>query len=233
MSKTSLLLLAVLFCFNANANEASIKETLQKNYPQVGKIDQVNKTPIAGLYEVVNDGNLFYTDDKAQYIFTGNIIELKNRKNLTEERSQKLFAISFNSLPFELAVKRVKGNGERKMAYFTDTNCSYCKKLEYELKNVDNVTLYRFLYPILTGSEERVNHILCADDPNKKFEDWMLNGVAPPPAKCSNQTEAVVALGKKLHVNGTPSLIFANDRKVPGYMPAAELEKALNAAAGR
>ena len=228
MFKPLLLLLATLFCFNAYADEAKVKSILQKNYPQIGNVEGVYKAPFLGLYEVVADDQLFYTDEKARYLINGNIYDLKSGRNLTEERSHKLFAVEFDKLPFELALKKVKGNGSRKMAYFTDPNCGYCKKLEGELKNVDNVTLYRFLYPLFPGSDEKVRNILCSNDPNKTWEDWMTSGVKPPSGNCATQTEKVIALGKKLHVNGTPTLLFANNKQIPGYMPAAELEKALN-----
>lgn len=232
MFRYLLLLLAAVFCLNAHADEAKVKSTLKKNYPQIGNVVNVYKAPYLGLYEVVTDDQLFYTDEKAQYLINGSIYDMKNGRNLTEERSRKLFAVEFDKLPFDIAIKRVKGNGQRKMAYLTDPNCGYCKKLEGELKNVDNVTLYRFLYPIFPGSDEKVRNILCSTDPNKTWEDWMLNGVLPPSGNCATQTEKVLALGKKLHVTGTPTLIFADGLLVPGYMPAADLEKTLNGAAG-
>lgn len=227
-----LLLLVAIFCSNAFADEAAVKSILQKEYPQMGAIDKVYKAPYLGLYEVVTDGQLFYTDEKARYLINGSIYDLKTGRNLTEERSRKLFAVDFNKLPFELALKQVKGNGERKLAFLTDPNCGYCRKLEGALKNVDNITLYRFLYPIFPGSDIKVRNILCSKDPNKTWEDWMLNNVQPPEAKCTTQTEKVLALGKKLNVHGTPTLIFVDGTQVPGYLPAAELEKALNGAAG-
>ena len=232
MYRYLLLLLSIFICFNAYADEAKVKSILQKNYPQVGKVNNVYKSPYFGLYEVVTDDQLFYTDENVQYLINGSIYDLKTGHNLTEERSRVLFAVDFNSLPFEAAIKRVKGNGQRKLAYLTDPNCGYCKKLEAELKNINNVTLYRFLYPIFQGSDEKVRNILCSSDPNKAWEDWMLNGTQPHQANCATQTEKVLALGKKLHVNGTPTLIFADGLQVPGYMPAAELEKSLNSAAG-
>lgn len=232
-----IMLLAMLFISAnviADSDEDKIKAALQKKYPQMVGVDQVYKSNIMGLYEVVMDGQLFYTDPKTQYLINGSIFDLKQDRNLTEERSKKLFAINFDSLPLELAVKRVKGNGSRRMAYLTDPNCGYCKRLENELKNIDNVTLYRFLYPIFPGSDEKVRNVLCSADPNKTWEDWMVNGVQPPDAKCATQTEKVVALGKKLFVNGTPTLVFADGTKVPGYLPAADLERALNnGSAGR
>ena len=228
MLKILPLLLITLFCFGAQANEANVKSTLEKNYPQIGTIDAVYKAPFLGLYEVVASNQLFYTDEKVHYIVMGNIIDLKNGINLTEDRSRQLFAIDFSKLPLEAAIKRVKGNGQRKLAYFTDPNCGYCQKLENGLKGIDNVTLYRFLYPIFPGSDEIVRNILCASDPNQAWEDWMLNHVKPANAECPTQTDTVKALAKRLHVSGTPNLIFADGKQVPGYIPPADLEKALN-----
>ncbi|MDQ3267257.1 MAG: DsbC family protein, partial [Pseudomonadota bacterium] len=159
MIKLFLVLLISLSFSYAHADAAKVKDLLQKNYPQLGKIDKTNKANILGLYEVVAQDQLFYTDEKAQYLFSGSIIDLKTMRNLTEERSRKLFAIDFNSLPLELAVKKVKGNGQRKMAYFSDPNCGFCQKLEAELKNVDNVTLYLFMLSIFDGSDKKVQGV--------------------------------------------------------------------------
>ncbi len=226
-----LLLLSVSLAHAAETDKtaAAIKDTLQKNYAQlIGPVDQVNKSPIPGLYEVVTGDHIFYTDKTAQYLIDGQLFDLKARRNLTEARARKLFAIDFSQLPLELAVKKVKGNGSRKMAYFTDPNCGYCKKLEHELQNVTDVTLYLFLYPIFEGSAEKVQAIWCSEDKVKAWDDLMLNGVQPAPGKCDVPSTKVLELGRKLNVNGTPALIFANGVINPGYMPAAELNKALD-----
>lgn len=207
---------------------ARVKLTLQKNYPQLGEIKQVNKANIMGLYEVVAQGELFYTDENARYLISGSIFDLKNGRNITAERTSKLFAVNFDSLPFELALKKVKGNGLRKMAYFTDPNCAFCKKLEQELKQVDNVTLYIFHLTLFDGSDKKVQAILCSKDPVKAWDDLMLNNVMPAIGTCNTPTMKVAELSRKLNINGTPALIFADGILVPGYKPAAELEKALN-----
>jgi thiol:disulfide interchange protein DsbC len=231
MFRTLLLLLLTISFAHAETDKtaASIKMTLQKNYEQlIGPVDQVNKSPIPGLYEVVTPERIFYTDKTAQYLIDGDLFDLKARKNITKSRSQQLFAVDFNQLPLDLAVKKVKGDGSRKMAYFTDPNCGYCKKLEEELKSVDNVTLYLFLYPIFDGSAEKVQGVWCSADKAKAWDDLMLNGVQPATAKCDVPTAKVMELGRKLKVNGTPALIFANGIINPGYMPAANLNKALD-----
>jgi thiol:disulfide interchange protein DsbC len=229
------ILLVFLFSVSfANAADTdktadAIKDTMQKKYSQfIGPVNQVNKSPISGLYEVITEDHIFYTDKTAQYLIDGSMYDLIGRHNLTEERARVLFAVDFNKLPLDLAIKRVKGNGSRKMAYFADPNCGFCKKLEHELQSVDNVTLYLFLYPIFDGSAEKSQSIWCSSDKAKAWEDLMVNGVQPTAAKCSTPIPQLMALGKKLKVNGTPALIFANGVINPGYMPAADLNKALD-----
>lgn len=229
-----LLPLLLLCLFNmAHAAEAEIRQSLQSKFPNIGKIEHIVKTSYSGLYEVVIGDQLLYTDEQGLYLFDGNIVDIKTRTNLTEKRSQVLFAIDFDKLPLELAVKKVKGNGKRKMAYFTDPNCGYCKKLEKELSKVTDVTLYVFLYPIFQGSDEVVRNVHCAKNPVKAWDDLMLNGVAPTSANCKVPTDKVVALGKKMRINGTPNLIFGNGVQIPGYLSADDLDAKLNASVAK
>lgn len=213
---------------SANADTERIKAALKKNDPQLEKVEKVSKSSIPGLYEVILQGQLMYTDKNGQFLINGSIYDIKNKRNLTEERSRELFKVDFNKLPFELAVKRVKGNGQRQMAYFSDPNCGYCQKLETELKDLDNVTLHLFLMSIFPGSAEKVKGVLCSKDPIKAWDNLMLKQIEPPVGKCDTPTEQVMQLSSKLNVNGTPAMIFADGILVPGYMPAAEIEKALN-----
>jgi len=233
MLKAFVLLLAVSFSLFAYANESEIKSTLQKKVPQIGQISQVVKSPVPGLYEVITQDRLFYTDDKAQFLIDATVYDLKNMRNITEERSRKLFAIDFDRLPLENAVKVVRGKGERKMAVFSDPNCGYCKKLEQEFLNIDNVTIYNFLYPTFRGSEEKSRAVWCSKDRAKAWGDLMLMDIMPPSGTCETPIAKNLALGKKLKVNGTPALVFADGTFHPGYMPAAQLEQALTAAASR
>ena len=227
MNKT-LALLLLLITPLAHAGEVEIRQSFEAKFPDIEKLDHIVKTPYSGLYEIVINGQIMYTDEQGIYLFDGSVIDLATRSNLTEKQSQKLFAIDFDKLPLNLAIKKVKGNGKRKMAYFTDPNCGYCKKLEKELSHVTDVTLYIFLYPIFQGSDVMVNNILCAKSPVKAWDELMQNGNAAAPATCKTNTDKVLALGKKLRVNGTPNLIFANGTQSPGYLAADALEKNLN-----
>ncbi len=229
MLRSLLLILLTISCAYADTL-SDIRDTLQTHYPQLGKIAQVNKTPINGLYEVITEDHLFYTDEKAQYLIDGAIFDLKTMRNLTDERARKVFALDFSKLPLDLAMKKVKGNGARKLVIFTDPNCGFCKRLEAELVKVDNVTIYRLLFPIFPGSDEKARNVWCSKDRNKAWEDLMLKGIQPPPGNCDTPIAKVLELGHKLKVNGTPTLIFADGTVAPGYLPADQLEQTMNSA---
>lgn len=220
----------LLVASSAYANEASVLARLQKNHPQLGKIEQVHKAPIAGLYEVVALDHLFYTDEKADYLIDGQIYDLRDMRNVTEERERKLFAVAFDKLPLDMTIKEVKGNGKRRMLVFTDPNCAFCKRLEGELEKVDNVTIYRLLFPIFPGSEEKVRNVWCSKDRNQAWTDMMLKGVAPKAADpgCNYPVNKAMAWGKKMRVNGTPAMVFADGMIVPGALPSDEIERALD-----
>lgn len=233
MKLTPLALAATLmFAATAQANESVIRKALTQQFPGAS-IASVQKTPYSGLFEVYLDGQLIYVDAKAQYVFSGDVIDLKNRSNLTQARLNQLQAIKWDSLPLGNALKTVKGNGARKLVVFSDVDCPYCRKFEAELTKVDNITVYTFLYPIEGLHPKAVQaskQIWCAPDRNKAWDDYITRGSVPNnDGKCANPVDATIALGNKLKVSGTPTLFFANGQRVPGMVPAAQLEKLLAA----
>ncbi len=224
-------LFAALFSAQiATASEADVKKGVEAWLGSNGpRVDAVRKADALGLYEVQIDGELVYTDDKVTHVILGDIIDTKSRRNLTEERKQKLSQIKFSDLPLDLAIKQVKGNGKRMLATFEDPNCTYCKKLAKELQGVSDVTIYTFIYPILSpDSSEKAKNLWCAGDRAKAWNDLMVDGKAPAAANCDHPTDKVVAFGRKLNIRGTPTMFFADGTRAPGYMPAPMLQKALD-----
>lgn len=226
--------LAALFIAQAAlANEAAVRKAVEPVLTELFgpgiKADAVRKLGNFNLYEIQIGGDLLYTDEKVSYLINGDILDIKAKKNLTEERKNKLAQVKFSDLPLELAAKQVKGNGKRILATFEDPNCTYCKKLAEELQKITDVTIYTFIYPIFPQSGEVAKGIWCAPDRAKAWNDYVLKSITPPPAKCDTSgIDKVVALGRKLNIRGTPAMIFADGSRVPGYMPAAMLEKTLD-----
>ncbi len=225
-------LLLGLFPGAAVANEASLRKALQVHFPG-DKIESLKKTPYLGLYEIVVGGGLFYTDEKASYFFSGHVIDPKTGQSLTEGRLQQIKdarRINIDSLPLELGIKAVRGNGKRRVVVFSDPNCSYCKRLENELTKVTDVTVYTLLYPVLNGSVAAATAIWCSADRLKAWDDFMLKGIAPTAKSCETPIATLIQLGQKHGVSGTPTLIFSDGSVTPGMIPAEMIEKKLNAA---
>jgi thiol:disulfide interchange protein DsbC len=231
--KTTLLAATLAATLSATAQEAVIRKNLGERITQLQNIDEISKSPMPGLYEVrVNGSEIFYTDATGNFLIQGNLIDTKQRRNLTEERVDKLTAISFDSLPLKDAFTIVRGNGKRKLAVFEDPTCGYCKRFEKDMQKVDNVTIHMFLYPILSAdSSDKSKSIWCAKDKAKAWQDWMVREQLPAAASCDTAAvERNVELGRKYKITGTPTLVFVDGTKVPGAISAAEVEKRLTAA---
>jgi len=211
-------------------SEQKIKAELQGKLGANAKIKSVTASPIAGIYEVQVGNDVFYTDVNGKYLLQGEIIEVATGKNITEQRQSDLNRIKWSDLPSANAIKVVHGNGSRQLAIFADPNCGYCKRLEKSLQQLDNVTIYNYLIPILSAdSVQKAKQIWCAADPSKTYVDWMLNGT-PITGKGDCNTGAIeknLVLAKTLGITGTPTIFFMDGSRFPGAAQLADIEKKL------
>ncbi|MFW7343250.1 DsbC family protein [Pollutimonas sp. H1-120] len=210
------------------ATPEAVRKSFEERFPGID-IVAVKHTRFPGLYEVQVGMDLLYTDANVDYLMQGSLIDAKSRTDLTAERLEELSKVSFSSLPLELAVKQVKGDGSRQIAVFEDPNCGYCKRLHQTLKDVDNITVYTFLFPILSpDSTVKARNIWCAKDQAAAWRNWMLDGKVPAEANCETPVKTVLALGRKLMVQGTPAIIFADGSRVNGALPLDALKQKLD-----
>lgn len=219
----------------AIADETSLKKAIEAAYPKF-KVESVTKTPYAGLYEVFMGGQIVYTDEKLTFLIAeGHLVDPKTKKDITSERMEELTKIDFSSLPLDQAIKVVKGNGSRKLVVFSDVDCPFCKRLEQnELSNITDVTIYTFLYPIEQLHPDAANKsksIWCASNRVKAWNDWIFNNKLPSNSgKCEVPLEKVGELARKHGVSSTPTLFFADGRRLLGAQPYKEIENYLQAA---
>jgi len=227
-------LIAGSMAIPALADEAAIRKNLPERLPNLPKIDEVSKTPMAGLYEVRMGSEIVYSDETGQFLIQGSLIETKTHADLTQARIDKLTAVDFATLPFKDAVLIKQGSGARKVVVFADPNCGYCKRLEKDLLALKDVSIYTFLLPILgPDSTTKSRDIWCAKDPGKAWRTWMVDGQLPAKALASCDTAALERnseMGRKYKVQGTPALVFEDGSRSPGAMPAAQIESRLAAA---
>ena len=210
--------------------EQQIKTEIQKKLGSNAKVRSVTAAPVSGLYEVLVGNEIFYTDSSGKYLIQGEIIELASGKNLTEQRQADLNRIKWSDLNQTNAFKTVRGNGQRQLAIFSDPNCGYCKRLEKSLQQLDNVTIYTYLIPILSpDSAQKSKQIWCSADPYKSYMDWMVNGIAPTgKADCSNPLDKNLAFAKAYGITGTPTLFFTDGSRFPGAVQVSDIEKKFN-----
>jgi thiol:disulfide interchange protein DsbC len=227
----SALAVAWLSAGAANADEAAVRQAFQSKFPKM-TVESVSRTPFANLYEVVIDGQVFYTDDKGSYLFSGNLLDLRGSqpRNLTQETTGKL-AATVLAKSTDNAVKRVRGNGKRVIYTFEDPNCGYCKELQKELAKLNDVTVYTFLWAILSpDSVEKSKAIWCSKDRARAWDDVMLKGAVPTGKRdCDTPLERNAQLAQRFGLRGTPGVYLANGEQIGGYVPAEKIEAALRA----
>jgi thiol:disulfide interchange protein DsbC len=219
----------------ATANEAAIRKALGERYPQL-KIDEVRRSPVAGIWEVRYDGvDILYSDATGDHIFvSGALVETRTRTDLTEQRIEKLLAVSWDRLPLKDGITIRQGTGARKLAVFVDPNCGYCRRFERDLATVKDVTVHVFLIPILgPDSVAKSRDIWCARDPAVAWRRYMLEGVQPSKAAASCNVDALdrnLAFSRTHRINGTPAVFFEDGSRRPGAIPAEQIEASLVAA---
>lgn len=208
-----------------------IKAELQKQFGSKIQIKSITASPIPGLYEVVANSSIIYVDAQAKFLIQGSITDLKTGNNLTESREDEINRIQFSELPIQDAVKFVRGDGSRKLAVFADPNCGYCKTLEKTFQNIDNITVYTFLIPILSAdSSTKSKAVWCSSDPSKTWVSWMtMQSPLPSKIDCATPLDKNLALAKKLGITGTPAIFFTDGYRFPGAASKDDIEKKLAA----
>lgn len=238
LRKFSILLLvwAGLTAGAAYGGEADIKQAFQAKFP-TATVESVTRTPFSGIYEVVFSGQVAYTDEKVNFVFFGNLYDMRSstERNLTRERSAQLTAQTLKQ-SLDLAFKRVRGNGKRTLYTLEDPNCPYCKQLHEELAKVNNVTVYTFLLPILgPDSVEKSKAVWCAKDRAKAWDEVMTRGTVSQNVgkNCDPPLDKTAQLAQRFGVRGTPAVYLADGRQIGGFLPAEKIEEALNPASSK
>jgi len=215
---------------------ATIKKTIESRFPGA-HVMQVQPAAIPGIYEVFMGDQIVYADPTGDYLLMGPLIDTQTRANLTEARLNDFGRIDFSTLPFDRAIKVVKGNGSRQFAVFSDPDCPFCLELEKSLLSVTDITMYVFLYPIASlhpQAPAKAHAIWCAKDRAAAWSQWMHEKKLPAAAAgcAGDPIDQLQQFGGRLRINSTPTLFFANGRKVAGAIPAKELEQLLASSSG-
>jgi thiol:disulfide interchange protein DsbC len=239
-ARAALVSVAVAYMTPLHADDTAvrshIKQTLEQRFPTV-KVDAVQPAPLPGVYEVIAGEHVGYTDANADYLILGRLMDTRTREDLSEAHLDAYNSIDFHALPFDKAIKIVKGNGERQLAVFADPDCPYCRQLEKDLRTVTDITVYVFLFPLEAVHQNATAHahaIWCATDRAATWTDWVLDRKAPAAqaGKCDGDPIGELqTLGASLRVHATPTLFLQNGQRIGGYIPLERLQKLMAQAA--
>ena len=212
----------------------TIRHTLEARFPGV-KILDIKPAPIPHLYEVMTEGGVVYSDEAGDYLIQGSLMQTSSKRNLTAESMDAHNSIDFKALPFDHAIKIVKGSGKRRLVVFADPDCPYCQKLERELLPVTNVTIYTFLYPLdelHPQASERARAIWCAPNRGQAWTQWVLERRQPPDKGSCKQIplEENAKLAQGFGINATPTLFTSNGHRISGVRTTDKLEALLTQA---
>lgn len=198
------------------------------------RVKDIAPSPLENIisFRIDGLGDVLYADAKATVIFPGmQIVDLKTKKNYTEERMLELGKRAWLTFPRQDAIKQVYGKGERRVIVFSDANCGYCRQLEKTWRHVGNITVYTFIVPLIRGRRNN-REIVCSKNPTQAWHDWMSNHVAPKdvlPGSCTTDVlNRNYQLAKMHGITGAPTMFFASGLRISGAMPAEMLEQALS-----
>ena len=231
MIKNISISLFLFLSFIAQADNDALREIMKKTYPEL-PIKNLQKTNFNDLYEVYIGGQIIYTNENFDFLIVeGRVVDPETKNDLTELRLEELTRVNFEDLPLSDAIKVVKGNGKRKIAIFSDVDCPSCKRLEKrELSNINNITIYTFLYPLAIHPEAKLKSkkIWCANDRSKAWTEYIHNDNLPENSgDCKTPINKILKLGKDLGISSTPTIILSNGKRVPGAIPYEQLEEYL------
>lgn len=223
----------------ADPADTAMRKMLAQRYPNT-KFGDIHRSAVPGLWEVWMGANVAYVTDEGRHFVFGHLYDMQTQTDLTAAKQEQVKLqiesakpkLAFSDLPLADAIKTVHGNGQRKLAVFSDPHCPYCRDLEKQLAQLDNVTIYTFLFPIESIHPEAAGvakSIWCAKDRPGAWKAFMATGKAPQSSSCGDTPiERNVELAGKAGINGTPFLIFANGNKAAGLLDTASLERRLS-----
>ncbi|HKJ22338.1 MAG TPA: DsbC family protein [Gammaproteobacteria bacterium] len=210
---------------------ADIEKTLAGLLP--GKTpDRIVPSPVPGLYEVDFGPQVFYVSKDGHYLLDGDMVDLKERKNLTEQRRTVARVKLINSIDPATMIVFAPKQVKHVVTVFTDVDCPYCRKLHKHLSEYERYGIeIRYLaFPrtgVDTPSYYRAVSVWCAADSNSAITEAE-QGKAMPMRHCDNPVDHHLAIAHQIGVTGTPTLVLEDGTMLSGYVSPKELHRLLD-----
>jgi len=216
------------------ADIANIKKIMAQVIPK-NQPDVISPSHLPGIYEVVYGAQIMYISRDGRYFIQGDVIDLKNRKNLTENTRTKQRKKLVNKMDEStMIVFKPKGEVKHSVSIFTDIDCGYCRKLHREMQDyLDLGIQVRYLFYPRSGpntkSYFKAVTVWCSENKHEALTKSK-SGENLPNKECKNPVDEHMGMAEDFGVSGTPTIVLESGEVVPGYVPAKRLEKILKGA---
>ena len=236
MSVTGLLMACTALAQNAVAESKAtqLRATIERNTQGKVKPGAIRSTPIAGMYAVEVGSEIFYVDESGRYGFSGAaLIDMQQRQDLTAAHMEQMHRVGFSDLPLQHAIKEVRGNGSRKLAVFEDPNCPICKVFTKFVDQLDNVTVYKFMFPVISPESVPLARTACCAPDRGPAWRAIMAGSRPMGGRQDCDTSGLLAIlkaGEKYKIQNTPTVFLANGKRLVGATPPEVFMSELEAA---
>ena len=201
-----------------------LRANLEKNVPGVS-VDKIRETPVEGIFEIVIGADIYYMDQGARYVIDGDLIDLSNKRNFTEETRTASRKTRIDELGEENMIVYTPKKVDHTITVVTDIDCPYCRKLHREMDQYmsKNVKV-RYIFMPLKGKADfnTTVSVWCAKDRNKAL-DIAKSGGDLESGNCENPIAEHLKLSREIGVRGTPAIILENGDMLPGYVPVNKL----------
>lgn len=203
-----------------------------KNTQNKVKVESIRKTPIQGLYQVDSDGEVFYIDESGRYGLVGAaLVDMQKQVDLTAAHIERKQTIDFSTLPLQYAIKEVRGTGQRKFATFEDPTCPICKVFAKFIDQLDNVTVYKFMFPVIDPSSVSFARVAwCSSDKGAVWRSIMAGAKPTGRQDCDiNGLLEILKTGERLQIKNTPTVFLSSGKRLVGATPPEQFIAELDA----
>ena len=220
----------LIFSATVFADATSVASGLSKAIPNIAK-ENISKTPVAGLYQVMVGAQVIYASDDGRYIIQGEMVDLVNRENMTDRALKVARKEALSKIDEQSMIIFPAKNEKHTITIFSDIDCGYCRKLHAQISSYTDagMTVRYLLFPRTgpnTESYFKAVSVWCAKDRNKALTDAKLHDRVVNKT-CDNPVDDHMRIAQNFGVTGTPSIIADDGTMVPGFVPAKELIKHL------
>ena len=233
---TSLTAVLLLFAVPASAQGNSaelqkVRDTVSERFAEIDP-QEIFESPIDGWYTIRKGAVIAYISADGRYLLQGDMIDLQDNSNLTEQARNDARVVMLSAVPDEDLIIFSPDKVQHSVSIFTDIDCTFCRRLHSQIDDYmdQGIEIRYFLYPRngpSSPSWAKAENVWCADDRNEALTLAKLDKEYPTHTCDSSIVSNHYLIGQDVGLRGTPAIVLQDGTLFSGYLPAAQLKEAI------